>query len=72
MPRLGKRNGSKPAARRWTSAEDDKLLDVGKTTDEIAVDLNRTHLAIYARLQRLYRKSAREARLVEIGLKAKK
>jgi predicted transcriptional regulator len=48
------------------------MLNVGKTTDEIAVHLNRTNLAIYARLQRLYRKSAREARLVELGLKAKK
>jgi hypothetical protein len=75
MPRLGKRSGSKPAAKRWTSAEDDKLgsmLDVGKTADEIAVELNRSHLAIYGRLQRLYRKGAREARLVELGLKVKK
>jgi hypothetical protein len=47
------------------------MLDIGKTADEIAVDLNRTHLAIYARLQRLYRKIAREARLVELRLKAK-
>jgi len=57
------------AARRWTPADDDKLRDmqdVGKTAEEIAVDLNRTHLAIYARLQRLYRiKRARKARLVE-------
>jgi hypothetical protein len=56
-------------ARRWTPADDDKLrdvLDVRKTAEEIAVDLNRTHLAIYARLQRLYRiKRARKARLVE-------
>ena len=40
MVRLGKRSGSKPAARRWTSAEDDKQCN-------------------------------REARLVELGLKAK-
>jgi hypothetical protein len=57
------------AARRWTPADDDKLrdvLDVRKTAEEIAVDLNRTHLAIYARLQRLYRiKRARKTRLVE-------
>jgi hypothetical protein len=68
MPRSGKMSGSKPAARRWTSGEDDELrnmLDVGKTADEIAVVLDRTHLAIYARLQRLYRKRARKARLVE-------
>jgi hypothetical protein len=45
------------------------MLDVGRTADEIAIELNRTHLAIYARLQRLYRKRAREARLVELGLK---
>ena len=75
MVRPGKMSGSKPAARRWTSGEDDKLrnmLDVGKTADEIAVELDRTHLAIYARLQRLYRKRAREARLVQLGLKAKR
>jgi len=74
MPRSGEMSGSKPAAKRWTPGDDDKLramLDIGKTADEIAVDLNRTHLAIYARLQRLYRKIAREARLVELGLKAK-
>jgi C4-dicarboxylate-specific signal transduction histidine kinase len=61
-------SSAKPAARRWTSGEDDELrnmLDVGKTADEIAVVLERTHLAIYARLQRLYRKRARKARLVE-------
>jgi hypothetical protein len=32
-------------------------MDVGRTADEIAVELNRTHPAIYSRLQRLYRKS---------------
>jgi hypothetical protein len=66
---------SKPPARRWTSSEDDKLrdmLDVGRTADKIAVELNRTHPAIYSRLQRLYRKRAWEARLVEFGLKLKK
>jgi DNA-binding NarL/FixJ family response regulator len=66
-------SGSKLAARRWTSAEDDKLhrlLDMGKTADEIAAELNRSQLAIYGRLQRLYRKTARETRLVELGLKA--
>jgi hypothetical protein len=67
---------SKPpaAARRWTSSEDDKLrdmLDAGKAVDEVAVELSRTHFAIYARLQRLYRRGAREAGLVELGLKVK-
>jgi hypothetical protein len=62
----------KPASRRWTSdekAELDRLLDAGKEAAEIAVAINRTRPAIYARLQRLYRKGAREARMVEIGLK---
>jgi IS30 family transposase len=64
----------KPASRRWTSdekAELDRLLDAGKEAAEIAAVLNRTRPAIYARLQRLYRKGAREARMVEIGLRAK-
>lgn len=61
----------KPAPRRWTfdeSAELDRLLDAGKEAGEIAVALNRTRPAIYARLQRLYRKGAREARMVELVL----
>jgi IS30 family transposase len=61
---------SKPPARRWTLGEDDKLLDlmdVGRTADEIAVELNRTYSAIYSRLQRLYRKRARQARLLRSG-----
>jgi hypothetical protein len=64
----------KPASRRWTSDEKtelDRLLDAGKEAAVIAVALNRTRQAIYARLQRLYRKGAREARLVERGPKAK-
>ena len=64
----------KPASRRWTTdekAEFDRLLDAGKEAAEIADVLNRTRQAIYARLQRLYRKGAREARIVEIGLRAK-
>jgi IS30 family transposase len=72
---LPRQKRSKPPARRWTSIEDDKLrdmMDVGRTAEEIAVELNRTYPAIYSRLQRLYRKRAREARLVELGLKAKK
>jgi IS30 family transposase len=72
-PSVGQKR-SKPRARRWTSSDDDKLrdmLDVGRSADEIAVELNRTHTAIYSRLQRLYRKRAREARLVELRLKVK-
>jgi hypothetical protein len=64
----------KPKSRRWSSdekAELDRLLDAGKEAGEIAGALNRTRPAIYARLQRLYRKGAREARMVEIGLRAK-
>ena len=64
----------KSASRRWTSnekAELDRLLDAGKEAAEIAVAINRTRPAIYARLQRLYRKGVREARMVELGLKAK-
>jgi hypothetical protein len=45
------------------------MLDAGQTADEIAAELNRTNLAIYARLQRLYRKKAREARLAELSRK---
>jgi IS30 family transposase len=65
----------KAASRQWTSdekAELDRLLDAGKEAAEIAVSPNRTRQAIYARLQRLYRKGAREATLVEIGLTAEK
>jgi hypothetical protein len=45
------------------------MLDAGKAADEVAVELNRTPFAIYGRLQRLYRKRAREARLTELGRK---
>ena len=65
----------KLASRRWTpdeKAELDQLLDAGREAAEIAVALKRTRQAIYAQLPRLYRKGAREARLVEIGLTAKK
>ena len=64
----------KLASRRWTpdeKAELDRLLDAGREAAEIAVALNRTRQAIYARLQRLYRKGATEARLVELRPKAK-
>jgi DNA-binding NarL/FixJ family response regulator len=48
------------------------MLEDGKTADEIAVELKRTRGAIYARMQRLYRKQTRLPGVVDIGLKAKK
>jgi DNA-binding NarL/FixJ family response regulator len=51
-----------PAARPWTSEEEkrlDDLLEAGKEAVEIAVALNRTRQAIYARLQKIYRKRNR-------------
>ena len=66
-------SASKPVARFWTSQEESKfraMLEAGKTASEIAVELNRTRLAIYARLQQLDRKRARVARLLENRLKA--
>jgi hypothetical protein len=53
-----KMRASKSAARPWTSGEEIKfrdMLDAGKAADEIAVELNRTRLAVYSRLQRMYR-----------------
>ena len=47
------------ATKRWTDAELDRLrslLDTGKTAREIAVELDRTPLAIYGQVQRIYRK----------------
>ena len=51
-------SASKPVARPWSSGEENKLhdmLDAGKTADEIAVELDRTRLAVYSRVQRLYK-----------------
>ena len=51
--------GPRPAGRRWTAAEEDKLremLDAGMKVPNIARKLNRTAQAIYARLQRIYRR----------------
>jgi IS30 family transposase len=48
-----------PARRPWTVDEQkklDDLLEAGKTVVEIAPALQRTRQAIYARLQRRYRK----------------
>ena len=55
-------SGPRPARRRWSSGEErrlHKLLDSGKEAAEIAVILDRTRQAVYARLQRFYRKRAR-------------
>jgi hypothetical protein len=64
---------SHPTRRRWTSGEEQKLddlLDAGEKAVEIAVILNRSPQAVYAVLQRRYRKQARLSTM--IGLKAKK
>jgi hypothetical protein len=67
---------SRPAHRPWTAAEQsklDELLNAGKTTDEMAVALQRTRQAIYGRLQRVDIKRKRSARQLKvIGLKAKR
>lgn len=52
---------SRPPSRPWTPAEESRLyelLEADRTAAEIAIELNRTPVAIYARLQRLYRKRA--------------
>jgi hypothetical protein len=62
-----------PDRRRWTSEEDNELmvmLDAGKIAPEIALKLNRTPQAIYARLQRLYRKRTETSR--DLAPQAKK
>jgi hypothetical protein len=51
-------SASKPAVRHWASGEENKLRDMlhaGKTADEIAIELDRSRLAVYSRVQRLYR-----------------
>jgi IS30 family transposase len=55
----------KPGPRRWTIDENtelDRLLDADKEAAEIAVALNRTRQAVYARLQRIYRKGTRKTK----------
>jgi DNA-binding CsgD family transcriptional regulator len=50
---------SNSKANRWTAAELERLrslLDAGKTAREIAIELDRTPLAIYGQVQRIYRK----------------
>ena len=52
-------SAARPAPRPWTAEEEkklDNLLEAGKEAGEIAVALLRTRQAIYARLQRRYRK----------------
>jgi IS30 family transposase len=56
--------------RRWTTEEAqelEKMLDAGKEAAEIAVTLNRSPEAIYARLQRTYRKRSRLSALARSG-----
>jgi hypothetical protein len=64
---------TKPARRAWTATEQkqlDDLVRAGKSAPQIAIILQRTRQAIYARLQRLDVKRKRSApRLAEIGLK---
>ena len=53
---------AKPARRRWTPDEEKRfqdMLDAGKTALEISRKLKRTVQAIYAHLQRLYRRRLR-------------
>ena len=55
----------KPGSRRWTiddNTELDRLLNADKEAAEIAVALNRTRQAVYARLQRIYRKGGRKTK----------
>jgi IS30 family transposase len=50
------------ARRPWTPEDQEKLdalLDAGRDAAEIAVRLNRTRQAVYARLQRMYREQTR-------------
>ena|ERR1700677_1707779 len=63
---------SRPARRSWTADEGKKLNDLlraGKDAGQIATALQRTRVAIYARLQRHDIKRKKAAR--RLGLKAK-
>jgi IS30 family transposase len=68
-----RRNEISGSARRpWTPEDQEKLdalLDAGREAAEIAVTLNRTRQAVYARLQRLYRKQTRLPALSRSGLR---
>jgi hypothetical protein len=55
-------SASRPTPRRWTADEKkklDDLLEAGKTVIEIAPVLQRTRQAVYAQLQRRYRKRSK-------------
>jgi IS30 family transposase len=63
---------SKSSARGWTLDEEKKLCDLlnaGAGAADIAVALGRTRQAVYAQLQRLYRKQTRLSALSRGGLK---
>jgi len=56
--------------RRWTFEEEqklDELLDAGNEAAEVAVILNRSRQAVYALLQRRYRKQAKLSTLSRSG-----
>jgi hypothetical protein len=62
---------SRRTTRRWTPDDErklDELLDARKEASEIALALNRTRQAVYAQLQRRYRKRARLPGLSRSGL----
>jgi hypothetical protein len=64
-----------PTRRRWTSGEEqklDELLNAGEIVAVIAVILGRSPQAVYALLQRRYRKQARLSTLPRLGLRGKK
>jgi hypothetical protein len=61
---------TRSAPRRWTLDEErklDELLDAGKGASDIAVALNRTRQAVYARFQRLHRRRSRLSDLSSSG-----
>ena len=65
--------GPRPVGLRWTPTEENQLQEmmaVGMEAQEIARELNRTAQAIYARLQRIYRRrrAARPAPKPPVGL----
>ena len=71
----GEMSPSEPSPRRWTADEQkklDDLLKAGKEAAEIAIALQRTRQAIYARLQRLDIKQKKKAARRLVELKARK
>jgi DNA-binding NarL/FixJ family response regulator len=59
-----KSNPPRPTRRPWTTDEETKLaelLSAGKEAADIAAELQRTRQAIYARLQRNYRKRTKNS-----------